>query len=72
LPWITVACTVLLGITLYARQMLMPQINAARDAMLARSETHSSEFDRLHKRSVQFNAAEMVVCLVLLYVLITR
>jgi len=71
LPWITVACTVLLGITLYARQMLMPQINAARDAMLARSETHSSEFDRLHKRSVQLNAAEMVVCLVLLYALAT-
>ena len=72
LPWITVACTVLLGITLYARQMLMPQINAARDAMLERNETHSPEFERLHKRSVQLNAAEMVVCLVLLYVLITR
>ena len=70
--WVTVACVAMLGVTWYARQMLMPQINAARDAMLERNETHSPEFERLHKRSVQFNAAEMVVCLVLLYVLITR
>jgi hypothetical protein len=65
--WSTLACVLMLGISWYARQMLMPQINAARDAMLERQETHSPEFDRLHKRSVQLNTAEMVVCLILLY-----
>ncbi len=67
--WIIVACAVMLGITFYARQMLMPQVNAARDAMLEAGETRSAEFKRLHQRSVQLNMAEMVTCLVLLYVL---
>ncbi len=68
-PWITVACVVMLGATWYARQVLMPQVNAARDAMLVQNESHSPEFDRLHKRSVQLNTAEMAVCLLLLYTL---
>jgi hypothetical protein len=68
-PWITAACMVMLGITWYARQILMPQVNEARDAMLARNEEHSPEFDRLHKRSVQLNTTEMVVCLILLLIL---
>jgi hypothetical protein len=68
-PWMTMACVVMLAVTWYARQILMPQVNAARGAMLARNEAHSPEFDRLHQRSVQLNTAEMVVCLVLLYVL---
>jgi hypothetical protein len=59
----------MLGATWYARQVLMPQVNAARDAMLAQNESHSPEFDRLHKRSVQLNTAEMAVCLLLLYAL---
>jgi len=69
-PWMTLACVAMLGATWYARQILMPQVNAARDAMLAQNETHSPEFDRLHQRSVQLNTAEMVICLVLLYVLV--
>jgi hypothetical protein len=68
-PWMTIACAAMLAVTWYARQILMPQINAARDAMQERNEAHSPEFDRLHQRSVQLNAAEMVICLVLLYVL---
>jgi len=68
-PRITVACVVMLGATWYARQVLIPQVNAARDAMLAQNESHSPEFDRLHKRSVQLNTAEMAVCLLLLYAL---
>jgi hypothetical protein len=59
----------MLGVTWYARQVLMPQINEARDAMLARSETHSPKFDRLHRRSVQLNTGEMAVCLLLLFVM---
>jgi len=68
-PWVTVACVVMLGATWYARQILMPQVNAARDAMLAQNEPHSLEFDRLHKRSVQLNTTEMALCLLLLYIL---
>jgi TctA family transporter len=71
-PWITVTLVILLGITAYARQIWMPQVNAARDAMLAHDETHSPEFERLHRRSVQLNTAEMVVCLVVVYVLATQ
>jgi Domain of unknown function (DUF4149) len=67
--WVTAACVLMLGATWYARQVLMPRVNAARDAMLARNETHSPEFARLHRRSVQLNTAEMAVCLLLLYVL---
>ena len=67
--WVTAACVLMLGATWYARQVLMPQVNAARDAMLARNETHSPEFTRLHRRSVQLNTTEMAVCLLLLYVL---
>jgi hypothetical protein len=70
--WVVAACVVMLGVTWYARQMLMPRINAERDVMLERNEIYSPEFDRLHKRSVQLNAAEMVVCLVLLYILAMR
>jgi len=68
--WIIVACVAMLGITLYARQILMPQVNAARDVMLEAGEAHSVEFKRLHQRSVQLNMVEMVTCLVLLYVLV--
>ena len=70
-PWVTVACTVMLGVTWYARQVLLPQVNEAREGMFARNEMHSSEFDRLHKRSVQLNTTAMVVCLVLLFTLVS-
>ena len=70
-PWIIVACTAMLGVAFYAREVLMPQVNAARDAMLEAGEAHSAEFKRLHQRSVQLNTTEMVVCVVLLYALTT-
>lgn len=67
--WITMACVAMLGVTFYARQVLMPQVNAARDVMLEAGEAHSAQFKRLHQRSVQLNMVEMVTCLVLVYVL---
>ena len=70
--WVSLALAVLLGITWYARQILMPKVNVARDAMLEKNEEHSPEFDRLHKLSVQLNAFEVVVCLVLMYVIAAR
>ena len=65
--WWTAAFALLLGITAYARQILMPRINTARDAMLEKHEEHSPAFTRLHKLSVQLNALEMLVCAVLMY-----
>ena len=65
--WWTVAFALLLGITAYARQILMPRINTARDTMLEKHEEHSPAFTRLHKLSVQLNALEMLVCAVLIY-----
>lgn len=67
--WVSLALAVLFGITWYARQILMPQVNTARDAMLQNNEEHSPAFDRLHKLSVQLNVFEMLVCLVLLYMI---
>ena len=69
--WVTIAFSVLLAITLYARQILMPKVNTARYAMLEKNEEHSPQFDRLHKLSVQLNAFEMLVCLGLMYVIAT-
>jgi len=69
-PWMIVACAAMLGATWYAREVLMPQVNTVRAAMLASNETRSPEFDRLHQRSVQLNTAEMVICLVVLYALV--
>ena len=65
--WRTAAFTLLLGITAYARQILMPKVNRARDAMLEKNEEHSPAFTRLHKLSVQLNGFEMLVCVVLMY-----
>ena len=65
--WVSLALAVLLGVTWYARQILMPKVNTARDTMLEKNEEHSPEFDRLHKLSVQLNAFEMIVCMVLMY-----
>ena len=65
--WWTAAFALLLGITAYARQILMPRINTARDAMLEKHEEHSPAFTRLHKLSVQLNALEMLVCAILMY-----
>ena len=65
-PRITLPIVLMLGIIFYSRQVLMPQVNSARDRMLEREETHSPEFERLHKRSVQLNTTVMVICLFLL------
>ncbi len=63
---ITLPLLLMLGMTFYARQVLMPQVNAARDAMLEQGEEQTQEFERLHRRSVQLNTTAMVICLFLL------
>ena len=53
-PWPLLLFALLLVTFLYARQWLMPAINASRDA------DHGSRFRALHLRSVLLNALQMV------------
>lgn len=43
-----------------ARQVLMPTINRARDAMLAGDATAELQFSRRHRMSVWINAAQII------------
>jgi Domain of unknown function (DUF4149) len=45
---------------LLARQILMPRINAARDAQLGGDGTAAARFTRLHRASVILNAVQIV------------
>lgn len=49
-----------------ARQILMPAINRARDAMLAGDETARTRFSRRHRLSVWINAAQIVAVAIVL------
>ncbi len=49
-----------------ARQVLMPMINLARDAMLAGDAASKTRFTRLHRLSVWINAAQIVAVAVVL------
>jgi Domain of unknown function (DUF4149) len=51
---------------LVARQILMPKINRARDAVLAGDRSSQTSFSRLHRLSVYINAAQMIVAGVVL------
>ena len=50
--WIGLLCAVIALLFLFARQWLMPQINAARDAEVRTDADHSPRFKRLHRLSV--------------------
>ncbi|MEO1650011.1 MAG: hypothetical protein AAFR60_03405, partial [Pseudomonadota bacterium] len=50
---------------------LIPIINAARDEMLAGSQSAKADFDRWHRLSVIINVVEMVM-LVLAIILLLR
>jgi hypothetical protein len=54
-----------------ARQLLMPRINAARDAELAGDAGASQRFKRLHGLSVWINAAQWLAVLAALWMLIS-
>jgi hypothetical protein len=56
-----VACA---GAFVYARQILMPQINTHRDAMMGGDAEAAVQFDALHKRSVRINMIQLVVILI--------
>ena len=48
---------------LYARQILIPKINASRDAQLAGDETAKIRFERLHRLSVIINGAQIITAM---------
>ena len=50
----------------YARQVLMPRINALRDAELAGDAEAAPRFARAHRGSVVLNAVQMIALLVAL------
>jgi hypothetical protein len=54
----------------YARQLLMPRINALRDAALAGDEQAGVAFERRHRLSVVINAVQLILALALLVRLI--
>ena len=49
-----------------ARQVLMPRINASRDAALAGDDGAGRRFGRLHRASVALNAVQLLAVLVVL------
>lgn len=55
----------LLGAFIYARQVLMPRINAARDAAQRDEDGAHRHFARLHRISVIINAIQFVILLVI-------
>jgi hypothetical protein len=70
-PWVGVQAGLILAgilIFLYCGNSLTPAINAARDE----GPEGAERFDRLHKRSVQLNAAALLLGVVLLGVHATR
>lgn len=56
---------------LYARQVLMPRINAARDAGLAGDPNAGRRFGRLHRASVAVNGVQWLAILLVLAMVLT-
>lgn len=50
-----------------SRQLLMPRINAARDAMLAGDTAREAMFNRLHRASVWINGAQILLVGIVLF-----
>ena len=55
------------AVAIYARQVLMPQINAARDAQLKGQSDAKVRFGRLHGFSVALNFVQLIVAGYVLY-----
>ncbi len=70
LPWNSRSGALMIAIALgsvYARQMLMPRINAARDMQLQGNADAKSRFGRLHGISVALNFVQLIVAGYVLY-----
>jgi hypothetical protein len=49
-----------------SRQMLMPRINADRDAVLAGDSSRQASFSRLHRLSVWINVVQLIIAAIVL------
>ena len=58
---ISLACAAVAVLFAYARQILMPNINDARDAQLRRDTEAGKRFNRLHLQSVVINGAQLLL-----------
>ena len=60
---VTGSCLVIAILFVYARQLLMPRINRARDLELGGNETAGQQFKQLHLQSVVINALQLLLIL---------
>ena len=58
---LSLACAAVAVLFVYARQILMPKINDARDAQLRRDTEAGKRFNRLHLQSVVINGAQLLI-----------
>ncbi|MCA1791289.1 MAG: DUF4149 domain-containing protein [Thioalkalivibrio sp.] len=65
-PWEAILTALILLGFVYARQVLMPRINLARDAELAGEQDAGRRFQRLHRISVAVNAVQWLAALLVL------
>jgi len=68
-PDLSIVVAVVCLLFFVARQILMPRINDARDAMLAGDPGRKATFDRLHRLSVAINLAQMIALAVVVVLL---
>ena len=61
---ISLACAAVAALFLYARHILMPKINAARDAQLRGESGAGGRFKPLHLQSVIVNGFQLLVLVV--------
>ena len=61
--FVSLACAAIAVLFAYARQMLMPKINRARDAQLRGEDGAAKRFSRLHLQSVIINGIQLVILL---------
>lgn len=58
------ACALVAALFVYARQLLMPRINRARDRELAGDDTAGATFRQLHLQSVVINGLQLLLLIV--------
>ena len=68
--WETLLTVLVFPGLVFARQVLLPQINRSRDADLAGEAGAAERFSRLHRASVVINAAQWLAVLAVLIVVL--
>ena len=63
LHWTTASCGIVLVLFLYARQVLMPRINQARDQDRSGDAIAAKRFKKLHLQSVIINGLQLLILL---------